>query len=75
MSGCVISVALRYMNYMLDGGGIHTIGRSVNTSISQNYFHDVASGGTCGDGPCHSEVSQSSIYIDNFSAGFTIDGD
>jgi hypothetical protein len=51
----------RYMNYMLDGGGIHTIGRSVNTSVSSNYFHDVASGQQCGAGPCHSVVSQSSI--------------
>ena len=62
----------RYMSYMLDGGGIHTVGRSTNTSVSRNYFHDVASGSTCGATRCHSKLSQSSIYIDNWSAGFTI---
>jgi hypothetical protein len=66
-----------YMSYMMDGGGIHTIGRSVNTSVSNNYFHDLASGGMCRvpsghTGPCHSVQSQSSIYIDNWSAGFRI---
>ena len=63
----------RYMSYMMDGGGIHTIGKSLNTSVSRNYFHDLASGEQCGDAPCHSVRSQSSIYIDNWSAGFTID--
>jgi len=29
---------------MNDGGGIHTIGRSRNTSINGNYFHDLAAG-------------------------------
>jgi hypothetical protein len=88
-----------YMGYMLDGGGIHTIGRSLNTTVSRNWFHDVASGtSTCGGGggggingggtsdttrahtstvagtqPCHSLKSQSTIYIDNWSEGFTID--
>ncbi len=51
----------RYMSYMMDGGGIHTIGRSVNTTVAKNYFHDLASGEQCGDEPCHSVVSQSSI--------------
>ena len=37
----------RYMNYMMDGGGIHTIGKSLNTSVSRNYFHDLASGEQC----------------------------
>jgi len=61
-------------SYMMDGGGIHTIGRSYNTSIASNYFHDVASGTDCGGGaPCHSVVSQSVIYIDNWSMGFAID--
>ena len=63
----------RYMSYMLDGGGIHTIGKSLNTSISRNYFHELASGEQCGNAACHSARSQSSIYIDNFSAGFSID--
>ena len=92
-----------YMGYMLDGGGIHTIGRSLNTTVSRNWFHDVASGtSTCrssgsggrgngvhrggtnnttrtrsrtvaGTQPCHSLKSQSTIYIDNWSEGFTID--
>lgn len=61
-----------YMRYMKDGGGIHTIGRSTNTTVTRNYFHDVASGGLCGTNPCHSTVSQSSIYIDNWSAGYSI---
>lgn len=61
-----------YMGYMLDGGGIHTIGRSLNTTVSRNFFHDVASGGICGSAPCHSIKSQSTIYIDNWSAGFSI---
>jgi hypothetical protein len=62
-----------YMSYMLDGGGIHTIGQSLNTTIYRNHFHDVASGTMCGAVPCHSTVSQSTIYIDNWSNGFTID--
>eukprot|EP00037_Helgoeca_nana_P017943 m.171137 g.171137 ORF g.171137 m.171137 type:complete len:748 (-) comp24220_c0_seq1:311-2554(-) len=62
-----------YMRYMKDGGGIHTIGRSANTTVSRNFFHDVASGGMCQGVPCHSTVSQASIYIDNWSAGYVID--
>ena len=66
-----------YMSYMLDGGGIHTIGRSANTSISRNFFHDVASGtsscGAAGTALCHSIKSQSTIYIDNWSAGYRIE--
>ena len=33
-----VSLFMRYMN---DGGGIHTIGRSYNTTVSGNYFHGV----------------------------------
>lgn len=51
----------RYMSYMFDGGGIHTIGRSMNTTVSRNYFHDLASGEQCGEELCHSKASQSSI--------------
>jgi hypothetical protein len=54
--------------YMTDGGGIHTIGRSENTSVVGNYFHDAASG-LAGE---HSTSSTSIVYIDNFSRGFTI---
>jgi hypothetical protein len=62
----------QYMRYMWDGGGIHTVGRSLNTTVSRNFFHDVASGGACGNAPCHSLASQSTIYIDNWAAGLTI---
>jgi hypothetical protein len=51
----------RYMSYMFDGGGIHTIGRSTNTTVSRNYFHNLASGEQCGETRCHSKASQSSI--------------
>ena len=54
--------------YMTDGGGIHTIGRSENTSVVGNYFHDAASG-LAGE---PSTSSTSIVYIDNFSRGFTI---
>lgn len=54
--------------------------RLVNVAGDQHYVQAgesedavaLASGEQCGDTACHSAKSQSSIYIDNFSAGFTI---
>ena len=54
--------------YMTDGGGIHTIGRSINTSVRGNFFHGAGSG-MAGE---HSVDSTSIVYIDNFSQDFTI---
>jgi hypothetical protein len=61
------------MSYFSDGGAIHTIGRSPNSSISRNHFHDAASGEQCGAKPCHSVSALAAIYIDNESGGFSID--
>ena len=58
----------RFMGYMIDGGGVHTIGRSYNTTLEGNYFHDIAAG-TPGH---HSPHGQSIIYIDNYSCDFYI---
>ena len=57
-----------FMSYMHDGGGIHTIGRSLNTTISGNYFHDIGAGSP----GAHSKQGQSVVYIDNWSCGLTI---
>ncbi|EDQ88517.1 uncharacterized protein MONBRDRAFT_9042 [Monosiga brevicollis MX1] len=58
----------RFMTYMMDGGGIHTIGRTVNTTLSGNYFHDMGAGAP----GWHSVEAQSVIYIDNWSCGYAI---
>eukprot|EP00750_Incisomonas_marina_P026593 INCI5928.9.p1 GENE.INCI5928.9~~INCI5928.9.p1 ORF type:complete len:425 (+),score=62.69 INCI5928.9:1048-2322(+) len=60
-----VSLFMRNMN---DGGGIHTIGRSRNTSIHGNYFHQLAAGSP-GE---ISEFAQSIIYIDNWSCDLNI---
>ena len=57
-----------FMSYMYDGGGIHTIGRSLNTTITGNYFHDIAAGTPS----AHSSSGQSVVYIDNWSCGLAI---
>ena len=67
----------RFCFYMKDGGGIHTIGLSANTSIESNWWHDQASGGMCKAGgitrPCHSTGVTGIIYIDNWSVGYRAD--
>eukprot|EP00045_Choanoeca_perplexa_P016120 m.213276 g.213276 ORF g.213276 m.213276 type:complete len:683 (-) comp17175_c0_seq1:47-2095(-) len=57
-----------YMSYMFDGAGIHTIGRSINTTLNGNYFHDAGSG----QPGRHSVECESVIYIDNWSCDFQI---
>jgi hypothetical protein len=57
-----------FMSYMMDGGGIHTIGRSRNTTVVGNYFHDARAG----QPGFHSTEAQSIVYIDNWSCDFTI---
>ena len=67
VSGNRVSFFMRYMN---DGGGIHTIGRSYNTTISGNYLNGMASGRP-GE---HSAFAESVIYIDNWSCFLNISG-
>lgn len=57
-----------FMGYMVDGGGIHTIGRSWNSSISNNVFADIAAGSP----GRHSPNAQSVIYVDNWSCELSI---
>lgn len=59
----------RFMGYMRDGGGLHTIGRTDTSRIAGNYFHDLAAG----QPGAVSVVAQSIIYIDNWSCGLTIE--
>eukprot|EP00730_Choanoeca_flexa_P008405 TRINITY_DN12483_c0_g1_i1.p2 TRINITY_DN12483_c0_g1~~TRINITY_DN12483_c0_g1_i1.p2 ORF type:complete len:689 (+),score=104.63 TRINITY_DN12483_c0_g1_i1:3239-5305(+) len=58
----------RFMSYMNDGGGIHTIGRATNTTLLGNYFYNAS----CGQPGTHSTWCQSIIYIDNWSCGYQI---
>ena len=58
----------QFMSYLNDGGGIHTIGRSLNTTIAGNYFHDIGAGRPA----AHSQDAQSIVYIDNWSCGLSI---
>jgi hypothetical protein len=53
---------------MSDGGGIHTIGRSYNTSVARNYFHHLAAGVA----PSHAQAAQSIVYVDNWSCGLAV---